>query len=233
MSSQGTIRRFTLIIEKIKFRKCPSFSELKDYLNEHSFEISNTYSFIASDTPITSYSQKKSSKEPDILMMEPPKMFDNPLGFAANPSGELSSMVIFEFKRPGETAHNKKKNDFRWEYSELGEKYFDDFIYGDNKKNYRGRTVVLGKDTPKFGYVIVDVIPTKLKEYNISKGFKKTPFGTFYRINPELNLHIEVITFEQLLAAVESRHAPFFDKLFNEKNIEAKSTPSLLKLINE
>ncbi len=41
MSSQGTIRRFTLIIEKIKFRKCPSFSELKDYLNEHSFEISS------------------------------------------------------------------------------------------------------------------------------------------------------------------------------------------------
>jgi hypothetical protein len=176
-----------------------------------------TYNFIASDKPITSYSQKKSTKEADIVMIEQPQMFDNPLGFAANPSGELSSMVIFEFKRPGETAHNKKKKDFRWEYSELVEKYFDDFIYGDDKKNYRGRTVILNKDTPKFGYVIVDVIPPKLKEYNESKGYKKTPFGTYYKINPELNLHIEVITFEQLLRAVETRHAPFFDKLFNGK----------------
>lgn len=41
MSSQGTIRRFTLIIEKIKFRQCPSFNELRDYLHEHGFEISN------------------------------------------------------------------------------------------------------------------------------------------------------------------------------------------------
>ena len=178
-----------------------------------------TYSFIASDKPITTYSQKKSTKEADIMMIESPQMFDNPLGFASNPAGELSSMVIFEFKRPGETAHNKTRKDFRWEYSELVEKYFDDFIYGveKKKKNYRGRTVVLAKDTPKFGYVIVDVIPEKLKEYYATKGFKKTPFGTYYRINPELNLHVEVITFEQLLRAVETRHAPFFDKLFNEK----------------
>ena len=184
-----------------------------------------TYNFIASDKPITSYSQKKSAKEADIVMIDQPIMFDNPLGFAANPSGELSSMVIFEFKRPGETAHNKKKNDFRWEFSELVEKYFDDFLYGNDKKNYRGRTVVLKKETPKFGYVIVDVIPLKLEEYNITKGYKKTPFGTYYKINPELNLHIEVITFEQLLRAVETRHAPFFDKLFN-----GKTTPDIHKI---
>lgn len=40
MSSQGTIRRYTLILEKIKSRRCPSFSELRDYLFEHGFEIS-------------------------------------------------------------------------------------------------------------------------------------------------------------------------------------------------
>lgn len=41
MSSQGTIRRYTLIIEKIKPHKYPSFNGLKDYLQEHGFEISN------------------------------------------------------------------------------------------------------------------------------------------------------------------------------------------------
>jgi len=103
----------------------------------------------------------------------------------------------------------------RWEFSELVEKYFDDFMYADDKKNYKGRQVILQKDTPKFGYVVVDVIPARLKDYNMTKGYKPTPFGTLYKINPELNMHLEVITFEQLLKAVEKRHAPFFDRLFS------------------
>lgn len=175
-----------------------------------------TYSFIASDKPITSMSQKKSSKEPDlVLMKENPLVFDNRLGFASTPSGELQSMVIFEFKRPGETAHNKRKTDYRWEFSELVEKYYDEFLYGDDKKNFRGRPVIVHKNTPKYGYVIVDVIPPRLKEYNHGKGYRQTPFGTLYKIYPDLNMHIEVITFGQLIKAVETRHAPFFNKLFD------------------
>jgi hypothetical protein len=174
------------------------------------------YDFIGSDTPITTMSQKVSKLEVDIVMVDQPKMFDNPISFGAESSGEISSMVIFEFKRPGETAYQKKKNDFRWEFTELIDKYFEAFIYGDNKKgkNYRGNTIVLRKDTPKFGYIIVDVIPPLLEEYNKTKGFRSTAFGTLYKIIPELNQHIEVITFNQLIRAVETRHAPFFDKLF-------------------
>lgn len=174
------------------------------------------YDFIGSDIPITSMSQKKSKLEIDIVMVDKPQMFDNPISFGAESSGEISSMVIFEFKRPGETAYQKKKNDFRWEFSELIDKYFEAFLYSDNKKgkNYRGNTIVLKKDTPKFGYIIVDVIPQLLEDYNKTKGFRSTPFGTLYKINPDLNQHIEVITFNQLVRAVETRHAPFFDKLF-------------------
>ena len=40
MSTQGTIKRFTLIIQKTTGDYHPSFQELKDYLNEHGFEIS-------------------------------------------------------------------------------------------------------------------------------------------------------------------------------------------------
>ncbi|MDF9799783.1 hypothetical protein OKW21_005046 [Catalinimonas alkaloidigena] len=174
-----------------------------------------TYSFIASDKPITRVSQKKSRSEPDLLMLdEKPEMFENPISFASSPSGELQSMVIFEFKRPGETAHQKSKNDYRWEFSELIEKYFDDFLYGQDKKNYKGRHVIVHTNTPKYGYVIVDVIPPRLEEYNKGRGYRKTPFGTLFKIYPDLNMHIEVITFEQLIRAVETRHAPFFDKLF-------------------
>ena len=39
MSKHGTIRRYTLEIEQIKRGQFPSFSEIKDYLFEHGFEI--------------------------------------------------------------------------------------------------------------------------------------------------------------------------------------------------
>jgi predicted DNA-binding transcriptional regulator YafY len=40
LSSQGTIRRYTLVIEKIKSQKHPSFAIIRDYLSDHGFEIS-------------------------------------------------------------------------------------------------------------------------------------------------------------------------------------------------
>jgi predicted DNA-binding transcriptional regulator YafY len=40
MPSHSTIRRYTLIIEKISRRQFPSFRELKDFLIDHGFEIS-------------------------------------------------------------------------------------------------------------------------------------------------------------------------------------------------
>jgi hypothetical protein len=150
-------------------------------------------------------------------MVDTPIMFDNPMSFSVEAAGEVSSMVIFEFKRPGETAHNKNKRNTRWEFTELTEDYFEAFLYGTDKgKNYKGRSIVLKEHTPKFSYIILDVIPPELEKYNKTKGFRNTPFGTLYKINPDLNLHIEVITFTQLIKAVETRHAPFFDHFFTK-----------------
>jgi hypothetical protein len=64
----------------------------------------------------------------------------------------------------------------------------------------------------------MDVIPTQLAEYNIDKGFGKTPFGTYYKLFDKLNLHLEVLTFRTLIESVEKRHTPFFDKLFKNNN---------------
>ena len=40
MSRQGTIRRYTLIIEKINRNQYPSFTEIQDYLDDFGFSIS-------------------------------------------------------------------------------------------------------------------------------------------------------------------------------------------------
>jgi hypothetical protein len=177
-----------------------------------------TYKFIGSDKSITSFSQKKSSKEPDLICLdEKPQMFDNPIGFGDKSNGEINSMVIFEFKRPGGIAHQRSKSNYRWEFSELVEPYFDEFLYSEDKKNYKGKHVVLKKETPKFGFVIIDFLPPKLEEYNKDKGWSKTPFGTFYKMYPEKNMYIEVMTFTKLIEYAKNRHMPFFDKLFTPK----------------
>jgi hypothetical protein len=177
-----------------------------------------TYKFIASDKPLTAISQKKSLKEPDLIMTdESMQLFNNRLSYGTNSSGEISTLVVFEFKRPGETAHQKNKTDYRWEYSDLIEKYFDDFLYNPDKKNYKGKHIKVEKTTPKFGYVIMDVIPTPLEEYNKNKGWQKTPFGSYYKMWAETNLYIEVLTFTKLIEFARKRHSPFFDKLFAVK----------------
>ena len=175
-----------------------------------------TYKFIGSDKKITAMSQKKSLKEPDLLLTntEPFPLFDNRISYGQNNSDEISSLVIFEFKRPGEIAHQKHKTDYRWEYSDLIEKYFDDFLYNPNKTNYKGNHIKVDKTTPKFGYIILDFVPNPLEEYNKGKGWQKTPFGSFYKMWGELNLHIEVLTFRKLIEFANKRHNPFFDKLF-------------------
>lgn len=173
-----------------------------------------SYKFIASDKSITSFSQTKSRKETDLILIDNPQMFNNPISFGDKASGEVNSMVIFEFKRPGDVAHQKNKTDYRWEFSELVEPYFDEFIYQPIKKNYKGNQIILKETTPKFGYIILDFIPEPLARYNKNKGWKVTPFGTYFKIEAELNLHLEVMTFRQLLDASKQRHNPFFDKLF-------------------
>ena len=131
----------------------------------------------------------------------------------------MNSLVIFEFKRPGETAHQKNKGDYRWEFSDLIEPYFDEFLYSPDKKNYKGKQVIVKDNTPKFGYIIVDVIPPLLETYNKGKGWKRTPFGSFYKMNTDLNLHLEVMTFTKLIEYAKNRHLPFFNKLFGSNSL--------------
>lgn len=180
----------------------------------------STFKFIASDKSITSFSQIKSSHEPDLIMIEREEnLVNSRISFGDKDAGEVGMMVIFEFKRPGDTAHQKNKSDFRWEFSELVEDYFDDFMYGKEKqkKNYRGNIVKVTTDTPKFGYVVMDEMPDNLVDFNIHKGWRRTPYKSYYKINSDLNMHIEAITFQDLLSNASARNNPFFDHLFTSK----------------
>lgn len=172
-----------------------------------------TYRYIGSNKTIGSMSGKKSSSRPDILGTQ--GVFDNPISFGDKDHGDISSLVVFEFKRPGEVAHQKGKSDFRWDFADLTDKYFEDFLYAPNKVKHKGMVVNVREATPKFGYIILDSVPKELEDYNLKfGGWKKTPFNTYFKINAEINMHLEVLTFYQLLEFAKNRHDPFFNKLF-------------------
>jgi len=163
-----------------------------------------SHQFIASHKKICTYSNLKSRKATDVVM------FGNPIGFGDTNHDDISSLVVFEFKRPGDIASTPAGN--HWQFSELTDKYFDEFRYGKTKN--RGRNVNVRPTTPKFGYVILSHIPEALENYNLEHGWHRTPFGSFYKTTPESNMHIEAMTFDNLIKAARLRHNPFFDRLF-------------------
>lgn len=161
------------------------------------------HSFTASDKQLRSNKKldSKSQKEPDIMV------YDVPCAYADNPD-KINSLVLFEFKRPGrdmETSKDKKLD------SQLEEYFFD--LSKSKAKNNNGRYINITKETPKFGYIVCD-LHTDLIDYNVDwNQFKKSPHGSLYKFNSELNLYFEVIDYNHLIEFAEKRHEAFFKAL--------------------
>ena len=65
-------------------------------------------------------------------------------------------------------------------------------------------------NTAKFGYIVCE-LHKELEEYNVKHNyFKKTPYGTLYKINSELNKYIEVMSYQTMIDFAEKRHNAFF-----------------------
>ncbi len=160
-------------------------------------------SYIASDKQLRTnpVANNNSQKEPDILI------FDFPWAFSEKET-PMASVVIFEFKRPGRdmnTAEDKKlDSQVMTYYQELMQ---------SKAKNYNGEYVNLEKTTPKFAYIICDM-HKDLIEYNIDfNQFRKTPHKTLYKLNEAINLHVEAMSYQQLVDMSEKRHLAFFREL--------------------
>lgn len=157
----------------------------------------------SSDTKTKKVKRIKSDgkKESDLLVYDFPWAYNDNID-------KINSLVVFEFKRPGRAM---KKQDEK-KLDTLVQKYFEDLMKS-SARNVNGKLLNIEKRTPKFGYVVCEV-DSELKQYNKDwNDFKETPFGHLYKINPELNLHIEVMTYEQMLQFATSRHEAFFKAL--------------------
>ena len=161
------------------------------------------HSYTTSDRQIRTSKHVKSDSqlETDLLI------YDFPWAYSDNPE-HVNSLVLFEFKRPGRDMNTR--NDKKLE-SQL-EEYFEKLLESKAKSD-KGRFLNIQENTPKFGYIICD-LHKDLIEYNLKHNyFKKTPYNTLYKTNPDLNMHFEVMDYQTLIDFAEKRHHAFFRAL--------------------
>lgn len=161
------------------------------------------HSFTSSDKQlrVNANLESESQKEPDLFV------YDIPCAYSDNPD-EISSLVLFEFKRPGRDMDNSKDKKLD---SQLEEYFFE--LSKSKAKNSKGRYINIQKETPKFGYIVCE-LHKDLIDYNIEwNGFQKTPHKTLYKVNTQLNLYFEVIDYSHLVEFAEKRHEVFFKAL--------------------
>lgn len=160
------------------------------------------HTYIASDKKIQNMKtiDSDSSKEPDLAI------FDK--RWAYSPDDEFSSLVIFEFKRPGRAVADSIDKQVI--------NYFKLMIDGKTK-TYRGRSIDIDKDTPKFGYIICEIDRSLREDLLTWHSYKNTPSGTLYKYWSELNMYVEIMNFQHVHKSATERHQAFFRMLGIEK----------------
>ena len=141
------------------------------------------HSYTSSDVKTKSQKQleSKGNKEPDLFIYDVPWAYSDDID-------RINSLVVFEFKKPGKELSNSTNLD------DLIIKYFGDLMESKARSS-KGKLLNIEDNTPKFGYIICE-LNKDLIERNVKwNGFKKSAFGHLYKINPELNMHIEVMSY--------------------------------------
>ena len=160
----------------------------------------NFTSYISSDTPLSG----GNSERPDLLIYNKRVLFraDNE---ASNP------ITIFEFKKP-------QRDDFVNPSSHEDPvqqivRYVNDIRDGKHKTP-EGRKMLVAQNTPFYGYVVCDLTPKIENWLDREKNFKPMPdqLGWFQWME-NINLYIEVLSWDKLLKDSKMRNQIFFHKL--------------------
>ncbi|KOY85077.1 hypothetical protein AD998_01950 [bacterium 336/3] len=156
------------------------------------------HTYVASDMEFKKMSEGviQDDDKPDLII------FDKP--FVYSEDNEYSSIIIFEFKRPG-----RRDNDVLKQVQDYISKICDNIL-----QNYKGRPVKIKQTTPIYCYIVCDLDDKLEKALRRNNNFKKTPEqeGLFCYFE-DTNAYVEIITYNKLLKDVEKRHSAFFKEL--------------------
>lgn len=159
----------------------------------------NFTDYVSSDIPL-----KGNSDRPDLLVYNKRILFRG--------ENEVSNPVtIFEFKKP-------QRDDFVNPSSDEDPvqqivRYVNKIRDGDCKTP-QGRKILVAKNTPFYGYVICDLTPKVETWLDREKNFKPMPdrLGWFQWFE-NINLYIEVNSWDKVLKDAKMRNKIFFHKL--------------------
>lgn len=156
------------------------------------------HTYVASDMEFKKMSEGtiQDDDKPDLII------FDKP--FVYSEDNEYSSIIIFEFKRPG-----RRDNNVLEQVQDYINKICDNLL-----QNYKGRPVKVKQMTPIYCYIVCDLDDALEKALRRNNNFKKTPEqeGLFCYFE-DTNAYVEIITYNKLLKDVEKRHSAFFKEL--------------------
>jgi hypothetical protein len=189
-------------IHNIIFRKGKTNNEVR--FNDHNLWLLDErvafHKYITSDKGFSEMYiiNSESGKAPDLLV------YDNRFAYGNNED----ILIFFEFKRPMRDYFTKEEKD-------LGNQIRDmvDDLLNSRKTDYNGRPIKITNNTPKFGYIICDYHHSKGHEEYLQRWYKTSPKGTLYVYEDTINLHIELLTYDQLLQDANLRHQAFFSEL--------------------
>ena len=160
----------------------------------------NFTNYVSSDVPLDG----KNTERPDLLVYNKRVLFrgDNE---TSNP------VTIFEFKKP-------QRDDFvnpssREDPVQQIVRYVND-IYDGKYMTPEGRKILVAENTPFYGFVVCDLTPKVEAWLEREKDFKPMPdrLGWFQWI-ANINLYIEVISWDKVRKDAQMRNKIFFQKL--------------------
>lgn len=160
----------------------------------------NFTNYVSSDKALNG----RNTERPDLLVYNKRVLFrgDNE---ASNP------IIIFEFKRP-------QRDDFADPSSSEDPiqqiiRYVNSIRDG-KYKTPQGRNMLVAENTPFYGYVVCDLIPKVEEWLRREKNFKPMPdrLGWFQWVS-NINLYIEVMSWDKVLKDAQMRNQVFFQKL--------------------
>lgn len=194
-SSEGTVH--DIIFPRKGDSEKTSFKDHNLWIVDERLNFTN---YVSSDNPL----DKGNSERPDLLAYDQRVMFrgDNE---ASNP------VTIFEFKKP-------QRDDFVNPSSKEDPvqqiiRYVNHVREG-KFKTPEGRKILIADNTPFYGYVVCDLSSKVEKWLDTEKDFKPMPDGLgWFQWRENINLYMEVLSWDKVLKDAEMRNKIFFHKL--------------------
>ena len=159
--------------------------------------------YLASDLPFKKMKEvveTESDDRPDLIIFHSASAL-------AESEAPFTSISIVEFKRPERNDYVEAENPVTQLHN------YAKTVRDGKAKTAKGRPITVSEGTPFYGYLLCDFTP-KLKEMVEAAGMTKTSDGMgYFHYNPNVNMYIQVLSFNKMLQDAKQRNAILFKKL--------------------